>query len=277
MPPSDPKPKHTPPRPRSRASTRWGPWAALALVGLAFAGYGMHTQRQRVAQRAAHAADQLRIERLEKTVFELREQMEIRNRDFQSLKALYAQSGRAAPALHVVGVYEGKTPPGVDDRPWWARCEPTTGSTPSPEAVQAARLECHRKHAGERVEKEVSVDLSDTTRPIVLALSAYSKTNWKVKLAPGVELQRVILSGYESQRITGLPESMPIETFTYEASPCPRCVQGGRHFHSWESPALPLREITGLEVTSFQGKYKGESFSIFPGVTTVSRELATRN
>ena len=38
------------------------------------------------------------------------------------LLGLLAAGCATTPALHVIGVYEGQTPPGVDDRPWWAKC-----------------------------------------------------------------------------------------------------------------------------------------------------------
>jgi hypothetical protein len=221
-------------------------------------------------------AGQQKIQELSKALSEVQAQLDIKEKDYQALKTLYAQSSNAAPALHVVGVYEGKTPPGGDDRPWWAKCDGYPGAKKPADLSREAQLECHRKYAGEQSEKEVVLDVSDSTRPMILALTAYDKTHWKVKLSPGVEIKKVILAGYHAQRVSGVPEGTPIETFTNDPSPCPRCIQGGRHFYSYESPPMELREITGLEVTSFQGKYKGESFSIFPGIRSFSRDLAAR-
>lgn len=168
------------------------------------------------------------------------------------------------PALHVIGVHEGQTPHGVDDRPWWAKCsDKANDSIPSD---PTSSTECHRKYAGVHVEKEVSVHVSENSRPIVLALTAYNKTYWKVTLTKGVKLKKVILGGYHSQRISGIPVEIPIETYTYDPSPCERCWQGAKHFYSYEKPPHQLKEITGLEVTSFQGRYKGGDFSIFPGI-----------
>lgn len=253
------------------------PWLVIAMLCTGFGMYASKTKQELNAQSAELRAEQQRIQELGKTLSEAQAQLDVKEKDYQALKALYAQSSNAAPALHVVGVYEGKTPPGADDRPWWAKCDGHPGVKNLSELSRDAQLECHRKYAGEQSEKEVVVDISDSTRPIILALTAYDKTNWKVKLSPGVEIKKVILDGYHAQRISGVPEGTTIETFTSDPSPCPRCIQGGRHFYSYESPPMELREITGLEVTSFQGKYKGESFSIFPGIRSFSRELAKRN
>jgi hypothetical protein len=90
---------------------------------------------------------------------------------------------------------EGQTPPGVDDRPWWAKCD---GDLENEENV----VQCHRQYAGITVEKEVVVYVSDTTKPVVLALMAYDQTLWKINLNAGVNIDKVILAGYHSQRIT---------------------------------------------------------------------------
>ncbi len=132
------------------------------------------------------------------------------------------------PALHVIGVYEGQSSVGVD-------------------------------------EKEIVVNVSDDSRPIVLALTAYDRTLWKVSLGGEVKLTKVILAGYHAQRVSGIPPETPIETYTYDPSPCDRCRQGAKYFYSYQGPPAQLKEITGLEVTSFQGGYKGTEFSITPG------------
>lgn len=253
------------------------PWLAIALLSIGFGISASKAKQKLITQSAELRADKQKIDELDKALSVAQAQLDIKEKDYQALKVLYAQSTNATPALHVIGVYEGKTLPGGDDRAWWAKCDEHPGAKNSDDASRMARLECHRKYAGNQLEKEVLVDISDTTRPIILALTAYDKTNWKVKLSPGVEIKKVILAGYHTQRVSGVSEGTPIETFTSDPSPCQRCIQGGRHFYSYESPPMELREITGLEVTSFQGRYKGESFSIFPGIRSFSRDLAKRN
>ena len=165
------------------------------------------------------------------------------------------------PELHVIGIYQGETPPGVDDRPWWAKCKD--------DRTERAMLECHARYADQATEKEVVVYVSENSKPIVLALTAYDKTHWKVSLKKGVNITKVILGGYHSQRVSGVPEATVIETYTHDPSPCPRCWQSGNYFYSYENPPQQLRSITGLEVSTFQGRYKGSEFSIYPGLKRV--------
>jgi hypothetical protein len=136
-------------------------------------------------------------------------------------------------------------------------------NTVTPEVVTSS---CHQKYAAHRVEKEVVVNVSDDSRPIVLALTAYNRTHWKVILEGSVRITKVILAGYHSQRVSGIPAGTPIETYTHDPSPCERCWQSGEYFYSYRSPPAQLKEITELEVTTFQGRYEGYEFSIFPGI-----------
>lgn len=157
------------------------------------------------------------------------------------------------PTLHVIGVYEGKTPANVDDRPWWAKCK----GNPT---------ECFNQYAGNSVEKNVVVNISYNASPIVLALMAYDRTHWIISLKNGATIKSIILAGYESQRVTGAPADTLIKVYTYESSPCDRCWQGTGYFYSYESAPSRLEKITGLKPSSFQGRYKGDEFSIFPGI-----------
>lgn len=172
------------------------------------------------------------------------------------------------PALHVIGVYEGQASAAVDDRPWWKKCN--DNQQDGADVIPARpTIECHQKYAGQPAEKEVIINVSDTTRPVVLALTAYDKTLWKVELNEGVQLTKVILAGYHAQRISGVSADVPIEVYTYDPSPCDQCWQGQKYFYSYKHPPKQLQEITGLEVTSFQGRYKGSEFSIFSEIKEI--------
>ncbi len=186
-----------------------------------------------------------------------------------TLAGLIAAGCAATPALHVIGVYEGQTPSGVDDRPWRAKCNDDQKHEPPGAAPAQPSIECQQKYGGIHAEKEIVVNVSDDSRPIVLALTAYDRTLWKVSLKGGARLIKVILAGYHSQRVSGIPPETPIEAYTYEPSPCEQCWQGAKYFYSYQSPPGQLEDITGLEVTSFQGRYKGSEFSIYPGIKKI--------
>lgn len=185
------------------------------------------------------------------------------------LVGLHATGCTTTPALHVIGVYEGQTPPGVDDRPWWAKCNDGQKDKQLDAVPMRQSIECHQKYAGIHAEKEITVNISDNSRPIVLALTAYDRTLWKVFLKRGVILKKVILAGYHSQRVSGIPPKVPIEVYAYDPSPCDTCWQGENYFYSYKNPPEQLKSITGLEVSSFQGRYKGTEFSIFPGIKKI--------
>jgi len=174
----------------------------------------------------------------------------------------------STPALHVIGVHEGRIPPSAVAM-FAKKCQNTQKSTPAnmaPPSPNNAVLsdKCGRLRADIGSNREVVVNVTDDTRPIVLALTAYNKTSWKVSLKKGVTLTKVILGGYHSQQVSGIPPKTPIEVYTYEPSPCKQCWQSSKNFYSYEKPPVELKEITGLEVTSFQGRYSGSEFSIFP-------------
>lgn len=170
------------------------------------------------------------------------------------------------PALHVIGVQEGQ----FDQNAFNSKCADKSPGTsfdkaPPPLSPRQLSAEC----TAILQTKEVAVSVTDDSRPIVLALTAYNKTLWKIAVKEGVILQKVIIGGYHSQQIFGLPPDIPVEVYTYDASPCPQCWQGSEHFYSYEHPPEQLRKITGLDVTSFQGRYTGSEFFIFPKMKTL--------
>lgn len=254
---------------------KYFPWIIIAALCIGFSVHFSVHKKDIEIQKLKLETSEKNLQETEKSLADTKAKLQEKDKaytekekEYLELKALYSQSSIPSTALHVIGVYEGETPPGSDDRPWWAKC----GKGDPGSLSREAKNECHKKYAGQNPEKEVSVDVSDTSRPIVLAFTAYDKTHWKVKLAPGVEVKRVILGGYHAQRISGVSDKTEIETYTYDSSSCPLCAQSGRYFYSHEAPPVQLREITGLEVTSFQGRYKGSSFSIFPGIKSFPRE-----
>jgi hypothetical protein len=119
---------------------------------------------------------------------------------------------------------------------------------------------------------EVTVNVSRGEKPIILAVSAYEKTNWKIIPQENVVIEKVILSGYHQQTVEGIKQGTPIEVYTYDSSPCENCYQGQGYFYSYEFPPRDkLKQITGLEITSWQGRYSGKEFSIFKTIPILSR------
>ncbi len=57
----------------------------------------------------------------------------------------------------------------------------------------------------------VTLEIARTAAPIVLVLSSYAATEWRVRLAEGARVERVVASSYSRSRVTGLPSSVPVD------------------------------------------------------------------
>jgi len=103
--------------------------------------------------------------------------------------------------------------------------------------------------------KGAVVEVTEKSRPVVLALCAYDPSKWTVSVAAGVRLKRVIVAGYHRQSVEGVPAGVPVEIHTHED-------QTGGFFTSrrddaeFPGAARQLRELTGLQIATFQGDYE---------------------
>ena len=177
------------------------------------------------------------------------------------------------PELHAIGVYHGKR----DNKPVSTTPPNSTNQLEMNTAYNGTgRAAAHNPIVNKTSQNnkfgEITVNISIVNRPLILAFSAYEKTIWNVKLKKNVRMEKVILSGYHQQKISGIPEDTPIEVYTYESSPCERCYQGQGYFYSYKSPPInELKKISGLNVSSWQGRYSGDEFSIFPNIPRYSK------
>ena len=55
-----------------------------------------------------------------------------------------------------------------------------------------------------------TVHVAATDRPVVLGISAYSSVKWTVTADPGVNLQQIIVSGYEPGQLVSAPDGVPV-------------------------------------------------------------------
>ncbi|MDA1053159.1 MAG: lectin-like protein [Planctomycetota bacterium] len=129
----------------------------------------------------------------------------------------------AARELHVVGLYEG------------------------------VEFEIGRQRAEVRV--------TYTGSPIVLCLTSYEKIHWTVKLAEGVELESIILGGRLQFLVDPPPGVEVIDCTAENAGTKPLDSAYARHSSDSSGSRFPrlakqLKDITGLEVTTFQGDYR---------------------
>jgi RNA polymerase sigma factor (sigma-70 family) len=113
----------------------------------------------------------------------------------------------------------------------------------------------------------VDVAVRRTGKPVVLVLTSYYPVDWRLTLADGARIKKVILSGYFAQEIQGLPADVPIVNRSYLPDDGSRHAKGWFHAYQWNSPqwremVRRLNDMTGLRVASFQGEYQGESFVV---------------
>lgn len=112
----------------------------------------------------------------------------------------------------------------------------------------------------------VEVKVERQNKPIILALSAYEPINWNLNVAPGAVIEKIIVNGYHTQNVAGV-SGIPIEKRTYESNG----EYFGNFIYKWGSttestntPSLvtKLEQINHTNLTSFQGCYRGTSFTI---------------
>ena len=155
-----------------------------------------------------------------------------------------AGAGTATPEVHVVGVYEGTYPPGVQHM------------------------------AGFHPRGAVTVKVGDVKKPVILVLTSYEPVAWRVE-APKGAVVKVIASGYHKQEVIGLDKGVPVTLISQEAgdrdyfyayriAAGPTAPDGEREEakKSYERLAGRVKELTRQEVKTFQGEYAGDTFEI---------------
>jgi hypothetical protein len=117
--------------------------------------------------------------------------------------------------------------------------------------------------------EKVTVQVSLAQRPMILVLSAFESVQWHVMAVPEAQIQQIIIGGFHVQEVTGT--AVPVLFQTYEGPPL---SGGGRnYFYAYKQDDKryaemvdKLRQLTGLEITTFQGQYhyNGRPFVIGP-------------
>lgn len=115
---------------------------------------------------------------------------------------------------------------------------------------------------------DVTVKVIRTGVPLVLYLGSYEPVRWNVEVGEGVSIHSIIVGGYHDQLVSGAPEEAQVRNLNNEG-------QRGFYAYSKEKPeyqrmVVGLRDMTGLELVSFSGKYRGEEFEISKGVQPAS-------
>lgn len=115
--------------------------------------------------------------------------------------------------------------------------------------------------------KTVDVMVRPTSKPVVLVLTSYYSVDWRVKLAEGTQIKKIIVSGYNPQEIKGLPADVPVANRSYFPEDGSRRKEGWFYAYQWNTPqwremVRRLNKETSLPLASFQGQYLGDSFIV---------------
>ena len=164
----------------------------------------------------------------------------------------YVGSSNGNKELHLIGVYE-------------ATSEHENANRAKSALALAKRSEGKPAPTGATPTKRIEVKIERRNKPIILALSAYEPINWNVTLEPGVVIEKIIVNGYNNQKVSGV-SGIPIEVHSYEQTG----EYLGDFIYKWgataesNTPSLvtKLQEINRTSLTSFQGCYRGTNFTI---------------
>jgi len=102
----------------------------------------------------------------------------------------------------------------------------------------------------------VDVHVTDTSAPVILGLSGFYRIQWRLHLAPGVQLRRVVLTGYYPQTVTGVPGGVEVETRLFGNSFCLSCFRGHNYFYNIRKPAPVFADLIDQPATTFQGRFE---------------------
>jgi Tfp pilus assembly protein PilF len=112
----------------------------------------------------------------------------------------------------------------------------------------------------------VFVEVKPTREPIILVLSGYFGAQWNLEFAPKANVRQIIVAGYFEHSVDGVPDDIPLEMITY----FPKGDSSREDYfwaYSWHTQygrklRSRLKEITGSEITTFQGEYSGDRFVV---------------
>ena len=112
----------------------------------------------------------------------------------------------------------------------------------------------------------VYVEVKPTGKPMVIVLCGYFGAQWNVNVEPEANVRQIIVTGYYEHSIIGKKNDIPVEILTY----FPEADRSkGEYFwaYAWHTKdgrqmRTRINELTGRDVTTFQGEYAGKRFVI---------------
>jgi beta-lactamase regulating signal transducer with metallopeptidase domain len=138
------------------------------------------------------------------------------------------------------------------------------------EAEATTQLELHvvghyEGASAGNIYREARVRVTHGRAPVILCLVGHSRIAWKIDVEKGVDLRQIVLGGLE-QFIESMPDGVPVADYsrrgiTKQGIPAAYQRQSSSPGSSSSYPVLAkqLRELTGLEIATFQGSYRAEN------------------
>ena len=125
--------------------------------------------------------------------------------------------------------------------------------------------------------RRVDVVVTEREAPVFLVLSSYEPVVWQVGIVPGGRLLGVLVTGYDTQGLIGIPRGLP-HLITSFRRPIPGCPRSGAYaYDSDKSEFASYRDsiaaMTGRDIDVFHGNYYGSYHVIGPDVDLESAEV----
>ncbi len=119
---------------------------------------------------------------------------------------------------------------------------------------QAPRGSSSVSGSGARQAGSVSITVGSGSTPLVLVLTSYESVRWNVKNTGGRKIAAVLLSGYSESEVAGLTNTKILKI-------------GSGYAYKVDSPEynrlkIDVSRYVSNPVTSFQGRYEGQEFSV---------------
>ncbi len=108
------------------------------------------------------------------------------------------------------------------------------------------------------------VNVKRKGKPMVLVLSSYEPTLWRIHKEDGVNIERIILNGYHNQEVEGA-EDIPVLDRSGVGNYISACARAWpSSTGGCDTPGLVsgIEEITGTTIASFHGCYRAMTFTI---------------
>lgn len=107
---------------------------------------------------------------------------------------------------------------------------------------------------GARQAGSVSITVGSGSAPLVLVLTSYESVRWNVRNTGGRKIAAVLLSGYSESEVAGLTSTKILKI-------------GSGYAYKLDSPEynrlkIDVSRYVSNPVTSFQGRYEGQEFSV---------------